>query len=173
LNQAANSREIFVKLYEEFMPKVYRYVRYKVNNDLLAEDLTSTVFIKALDNFEKYSEDNAAFSTWIFSITRHAIIDYYRTEGKKRYLSLDEVVERPADGDSPGEKLENQAEKDCLNNCVAKLSQEEQELIHLKFGAEMSNRQIAEIMGISESNTGVRLFRTVKKLKEYFQESWK
>ena len=155
------------------MPKVYRYVRYKVNNDLLAEDLTSTVFEKALVNFEKYSEDNAAFSTWIFSITRHAIIDYYRTEGKKRYVSLDEVVERPADGYSPGEKLENQAEKDCLNDCIAKLSEEEQELIHLKFGAEMSNRQIAEIMGISESNTGVRLFRTVKKLKEYFQESWK
>ena len=69
MNQVANSREIFVKLYEEFMPKVYRYVRYKVNNDLLAEDLTSTVFEKALVNFEKYSEDNAAFSTWIFSIT--------------------------------------------------------------------------------------------------------
>ena len=173
MNQAASNNEIFVKLYEEFMPKVYRYIHYKVNNELLAQDLTSAVFEKALVNFNKYSSDNAAFSTWIFSITRHAIIDYYRTEGKKRYVSLDEALDKPSTEESPGEKLENKDEKDCLNKCISRLSEEEQEIVHLKFGAEMSNRQIAETMGISESNVGVKLFRTVKKLKEDFQESWK
>jgi len=173
LNQAINSRETFVKLYEEFMPRVYRYIYYKVNNQFLAEDLTSTVFEKALDHFDKYSSDNAAFSTWIFSITRHAIIDYYRTEGKKKYVSLDEAEDKPSTEESPFEKLQNKDEKECLNRCISSLSREEQEIIHLKFGAEMSNHQIAEILGISESNTGVKLFRTIKKLKEYFQESWK
>jgi RNA polymerase sigma factor (sigma-70 family) len=173
LNQALNNRETFVKLYEKYMPRVYRYIHYKVNNQLLAEDLTSTVFEKALDHFDKYSSDNAAFSTWIFSITRHAIIDYYRTEGKKKYVSLDEAEDKPSPEESPFEKLQNKDEKECLNRCISRLSGEEQEIIHLKFGAEMSNHQIAEMLGISESNAGVKLFRTIKKLKEYFQESWK
>ena len=56
-------RETFADLYEEYLPKVFRYVRYRVNELQVAEDLTSTTFEKALVNFEKYSADRAAFST--------------------------------------------------------------------------------------------------------------
>jgi RNA polymerase sigma factor (sigma-70 family) len=173
LKQATSKREIFVKLYEEFMPRVYRYVYYKVNNRQLAEDLTSIVFGKALENFDKYNYNSSSFSTWIFSITRHALIDYYRTEGKKNYVTLDEAEDKPSIEESTLEKLQSKDEKECLNKCISMLSHEEQEIIHLKFGAEMSNRQISEVLKISESNVGVRLFRTVKKLKEYFLESWR
>jgi RNA polymerase sigma-70 factor (ECF subfamily) len=68
------------------------------------------------------------------------------------------------------EKTENKAEKECLADCLARLPEPEQEIIRLKFAAEFNNRQIAKMLGLSESNVGVKLFRAVKKLRDDFQE---
>jgi RNA polymerase sigma-70 factor (ECF subfamily) len=170
--QVSESPVLFAELYDEFMPKVYRYISYKVNNVQLTEDLTSIVFEKALDNFERYSSDKAAFSTWIFSIARNTLIDYYRTNAKKQTESLDESFDIMSEDDSPNEELEKKEEREYLRRCLLKLPAEEQEIIRLKFAAEFNNRQIAKILGLSESNVGVKLFRSLKKLGEAFKESY-
>ncbi len=170
--QGSESTTIFAELYDEFMPKVYRYIGYKVNNEQLTEDLTSSVFEKALDNFERYSSDKAAFSTWIFSIARNTLIDYYRTNGKRQPEPLDETFDIVSEDDSPDEELEKKEEREHLMRCLLTLPAEEQEIIRLKFAAEFNNRQIAKIMGLSESNVGVKLFRSLRKLGEAFKESY-
>jgi RNA polymerase sigma factor (sigma-70 family) len=167
-----SKQEVFAELYDEFMPKVFRYIHYKVSNHQLTEDLTSTIFEKALVNFDKYSSDKAAFSTWIFSIARNTLIDYYRTNKMKMQMSLDEAVEAPSREPSPQDEVEKKAEHDCLRGCMSRLPEDDQELIRLKFAGEFNNRQIARMLGLSESNVGVRLFRAVKKLREDFHESW-
>lgn len=170
--QAVTNQEVFAGLYDEFLPKVYRYIRYKVNDEQITEDLTSTVFEKALVSFERYSSDKAAFSTWIFSIARNTLIDYYRTNKARQRVSLDEAIEMPSRGLSPQEEVEKKAEQECLRGCLSRLPEDDQEIIRLKFAAEFNNRQIAKMLGLSESNVGVRLFRAVRKLREDFNESW-
>ena len=170
--ERSNSKERFARLYDDFMPKVFRYVICRVNNRLTAEDLTSTVFEKALNNFERYSEDKAAFSSWIFSITRNTIIDYYRTNSKRQIVSLDEAPDVPSGQLSSQEDVENEAEKKCLRDCLAKLPEKDQEIIRLKFYAELDNRQIARMLGLSESNVGVKLFRAIKRLRADFEDTW-
>lgn len=170
--QIATRQEVFAGLYDEFMPKVFRYIRFKVNDVPRAEDLTSTVFEKALVNFEKYSSDKAAFSTWIFAIARNTLIDYYRTDKTGQHVSLDEAGDMPSHELSPQEMTEKTAEQECLRECLLKLSEDDQEIIRLKFAAEFTNRQIAGKLGLSESNVGVKLFRAVKKLREDFHETW-
>jgi len=172
VTRGVSKREIFAELYEEFMPKVFRYIHFKVSNQQLTEDLTSTVFEKALVNFDKYSSDRATFSTWIFSIARNTLIDYYRTNKMKIQVSLDEAIEMPSSEPSPQDEVEKKAEHECLRGCLSRLPEDDQELIQLKFAGEFNNRQIAKILGLSESNVGVRLFRAVKKLREDFHESW-
>ncbi len=170
--QLSNDQELFGELYDEFMPKVYRFIRYKVNDEQLTEDLTSIVFEKALDKFSKYSSNKASFSTWIFSITRNTLIDYYRTNKTQQQVSLDEVTEMPSQDLSPQEMAEKNAEQECLRSCLSKLPEDDQEIIKLKFAGEFNNRQIAKILGLSESNVGVKLFRAINKLREGFYESW-
>jgi RNA polymerase sigma factor (sigma-70 family) len=170
--QGSTNTEIFAELYDEFMPKVFRYISYKVNNEQLTEDLTSTVFEKALVNFHRYSSNKAAFSTWIFSIARNTIIDYYRTTSKRQHTSLDETFEMPSGEPSPDEEVEKKEEQEWLRRCLVKLPAEDQEIIRLKFAAELNNRQIAKMLGLSESNVGVKLFRVLKRLREDFKESW-
>ena len=165
-------QEVFAKLYDEFVPKVFRYIRYKVNDQQITEDLTSTVFEKALVSFERYSSDKGAFSTWIFSIARNTLIDYYRTNKMRQQVSLDEAIEVPSRDLSPQEEVEKKAEHECLRGCLSRLPEDDQEIVRLKFAGEFNNRQIAKMLGLLESNVGVRLFRAVKKLREDFNESW-
>ncbi|MEE9583404.1 MAG: sigma-70 family RNA polymerase sigma factor [Dehalococcoidales bacterium] len=169
--EAVSAEETFAELYEEYMPKVFRYIQYRVNNMQLTEDLTSTTFEKALVSFSKYSSDRAKFSTWIFSIARNVVIDHYRLKGRRMTLPLEEASEVASRNLPPEEELLKREELERLQICLTGLSEEEQEIIRLKFGAELNNRQIAKMLGLSESNIGTRLYRAVRKLRDSFQES--
>jgi len=171
-SEERGAREIFVELYEEFLPKVFRYIRYRVNSEQETEDLTSVVFEKALVNFEKYSRDKASFSTWIFSIARNTVIDHYRTQARRPALSLEKAeIEASSNELLPDDVIVKMEEREKLQVCLSRLSPEEQEIIALKFGSEMNNRQIARTMGLSESNVGTKLYRAVRKLRDSFQET--
>ena len=169
--KALSAREIFARLYDEYLDKVYRYIQYRVNNMQLAEDLTSTVFEKALVNFDKFSNDRASFSTWIFSIARNVVIDHYRVSSKRQTIPLEELADQSSGEQSPEEQVERKDERERLNLCLAGLSDEEREIIQLKFGAELNNRVISKMLGLSESNVGTKLYRAVRKLRDSFQES--
>lgn len=167
--EAKSARDSFAELYDENLDKVYRYIWFKVNNVQVAEDLTSTVFEKVLVNFGKYSSDKARFSTWIFSIARNVVIDYYRVNIKKQAIPSEELIEIPSDDLSPEEEIEKGEEVKKLQDCLKQLLWDEQEIVRLKFWAEFNNRQIAEMLGISETNVGTKLYRAVKKLRNCVQ----
>ncbi len=169
--QALTARETFAELYDEYLYKVFRYIQYRVNNIQLAEDLTSTVFEKALVNFSKYSQERASFSTWIFTIARNVVIDHYRGNRKRQAVSLEEATAQSSNAVSPEEELERKVERERLHVCLAGLSEEEQEIIRLKFGAELNNRQIGKMLGLSESNVGTKLYRAVRKMRDIYRES--
>jgi len=166
-----STRQTFAELYEEYLPKVYRYINYRINDTQITEDLTSTVFEKALTNFGKYSKDKASFSTWIFSISRNVVIDYYRAHGRRQIVSLDEETDIVSKDPSPEEELMKKEEREKLQVYLIELPQDEQEIIRLKFAAELNNRQIAKMLGLSESNVGTKLYRSIRKLRDVFQES--
>ena len=153
------------------MPKVFRYIQYRVSNIQLTEDLTATTFEKALVSFGKYSSDKAKFSTWIFSIARNVVIDHYRVTGRRMTIPLEEASEVSSRDLSPEEELLKREELERLQICLTGISPDEQEIIRLKFGAELNNRQIAKMLCLSESNVGTRLYRAVRKLRDSFQES--
>lgn len=172
VNEAKSARDAFAELYEEFVPKVFRYIRYRVNSVQVTEDLTSEVFEKALTNFGKFSSDKASFSTWIFTIARNTVIDHYRVRGRRQTISLEEAeIDVSSPELPPEEALEKKEERRKLQACLSQLAPEEQEIISLKFGAGLNNRQIARTAGLSESNVGTRLYRAVRKLRDSFPET--
>ena len=159
--ETRGTREIFAELYEEFLPRIFRYIRYRVNSEEVTEDLTSIVFEKALTNFEKYSTEKASFSTWIFSIAHNVVIDHYRTQARHPVLSLEKAeIEVSSNEPLPGDTLEKIEEREKLRACISRLPAKEQELIALKFGSGLNNRQIARTMVLSESNVGTCLLYT-------------
>ena len=96
-----DSRESFAVLYEQFMPKVYRYISFRIRDENMAQDLTSTVFEKALTKFSGFNPQKASFSTWIFTIARNTVIDHYRTYKKNEYLEEPAPIALPSPYPSP------------------------------------------------------------------------
>lgn len=159
----------FAGLYEEYLPRVYRYINYRITDIPTAEDLTSITFEKALTKFKSYNPEKAGFSTWIFTIARNTLTDYFRNSHKKQTLNLDDLTASANPVTSPEEENERAEEIRLLHQCLARLSQKEQEIISLKFGAEMTNRQIAKTLALTESNVAVIIYRAVRKLRDDFR----
>lgn len=163
--------EAFAALYERFLPKVFRFVNYRIADTDTAENLTSLVFEKALTKFDTYKSDKAAFSTWVFSIARNVVTDHFRDRGKMQTVGL-KHAESVSDGRlSPDEHLVRTEELQKLMGSIASLSGQEKDIIALKFGGELTNRQIARNTGLSETNVGTIIYRAVRKLRSSFMES--
>ncbi|MBI2849550.1 MAG: sigma-70 family RNA polymerase sigma factor [Chloroflexi bacterium] len=166
----SSMRAAFAALYEKHMPGVYQYVLYRVGDVPTAEDLTSTVFEKALYSFHRYRSEQASFPTWLMSIARNTLIDYFRVQGKRKHMPLEAANDIAADDPLPDEEATHKEELQRLRLCLSGLSQQEQEIISFKFGAGVTNRSIAGLLSLSESNVGVTLYRAVRKLRECFRK---
>jgi RNA polymerase sigma-70 factor, ECF subfamily len=166
----SSAAETFAGLYEQYLPKVYRYVSYRITDTHTAEDLTSAVFEKALTKFNSYKADKAAFSTWIFTIARNTLTDHFRANQSHKTVLMEDPAAEAEPNYRPEEESEREEELQALRTCVARLSKSEQEIISLKFGAEMTNRQIAGMLSLSESNIGIIIYRAVRKLRDSFRE---
>jgi RNA polymerase sigma factor (sigma-70 family) len=152
------------------MPGVYGYINYRVGNIHLAEDLTSVVFEKALSGFKRYQSDVAAFSTWLMSIARYVVIDHYRSQRRKKNVPLEKVGDIASNSLSPEQEAVKSEELQRLRFCLSGLSQQEQEIISLKFGAEMNNRRVSAVLSLSESNVGTIVYRAIRKLRDCFRK---
>ena len=137
----------FGQLYEAYIDRVYRFIFFRVTDVQLAEDLSSQVFLKAWENLRRY-HTHGPFLAWLYAIARNAVIDNYRT--RKQTVSLDEAAPLAAQEDKLDERMELQFEMQSLQVAMQYLTQEQQEVITLKFIAEFDTAQIAEHMGKRE-----------------------
>ncbi len=120
-------------VYAEQLPRVYNFLRYRLGNETVAQDLTSRTFEKAWRDRQRYRRDLARFSTWLLQIARNVVVDYYRT--RHEHAPLEAAAEVPADG-TPEEDALIRSNFTRLSLLTAQLSERERELLlALKFGA--------------------------------------
>lgn len=158
-------RGSFSQLYEEHLPSVFRYINYRVGNRAVAEELTSAVFEKALAAFSGYRKEKAQPQTWLITIARNTVIDYFRQSSRRDTVPLESAAEVASADPPPQEVVERREEYQRLRFCLEMLSLREQEIVSFKFGAGFTNRRIASVLSLSESNVGIILFRAIGKLR--------
>ena len=148
--------------YKEYLPRVYNFFRYRLNDISLAEDLTAATFEKAWRGRRRFRRGLGAFSTWLFTIARNVATDHFRQGGREVPL---EAVREPSDSISLEETLQRKQDFARLSTSLSRLTARERDLIALKYGAGLNNREIARLTRLSESNVGTILYRTVEKLR--------
>lgn len=156
----------FEEMYRVELPRIYNYFCYRVGDATVAEDLTSETFEKAWRNRWRYRRDLAAFSTWLFTIAHRVAQDYYRK--KRDDLPLEQVTELGA-SENLEDLVEQNADLAQLSVLFSRLGDREKELVALKYGAGLTNRAIAQLSGISESNVGTILYRAVQTLRSEWE----
>ena len=155
----------FAELYNYYFPRVYNYVHYRVADFHAADDLTSQIFEKLFSKFKYYQSEKATFSAWLFSIARNTITDYYRSQMRTDVSSFEITAELIDYEPDPSDIVTFNETQQHLQKALASLTQRERNIIALKFWSGSSNRDIARLAGISESNTAVILFRAMRRLR--------
>lgn len=156
-------------VYREEMPRIYNFFRYRLGDRDLAEELTAVTFEKAWRTRSRYRRDVAKFSTWLFSIARNVATDHLRRNRPMRAnIEAEEVPAQTERG--PEMAFERADDLRRLAALLAALPPREAELIALKYGAGLTNRSIAQLTGLSESNVGTILHRVVRRLREAWED---
>lgn len=159
----AATREVdWDRVYAEQLPRVYNFFRFRVANRSDVEDLTARTFEKAWAARTRYRRDLAGFSTWLFTIARNVATDHLRAA--RAHLPLDAAAEVVIET-TPEREAAAESDIARLARLTADLPERERELLALKYGAAISNRLIAQLTGLSESNVGTILSRTVETLR--------
>lgn len=153
--------------YAEYLPRVYNYFRYLVGPSAVAEDLTAAVFEKAWRQRDRYRPDRGAFSTWLFALAKNVAKDHFRRRNREVPL---EWARGLADPDPVEEVVAEREDRARLAALLEGLPPRERELVALKYGADLTNREIARLTGLSETNVGTILHRVVQRLREQWEE---
>ncbi len=165
VDQAARRLDQFAEKYQQFFPRVFAYVYGRVRNVHEAEDLVSEVFERAFLKMSSLRSDEA-FSTWLFTIARNIVTSHARKRGRESAVDPDILRSVVATNVSVESEVVIREEVAAVVDRLRQFPQREQDIVSLKFDAELTNRQIARIMSLSEANVRVILFRTLRKLRE-------
>lgn len=154
-------------LYTALLPRVHDFFRYRVGPGPEAEDLTAVTFQKAWQARARYRRDKGAFTTWLFTIARNVAVDHFRS---RRTLAPLDAAMHVAGGPEADAAAERGSDVDRLGRLLAELPDREREIVALKYGGGYEHRDIARLMGLTESNVGTILHRTVVALRSRWQE---
>lgn len=158
-------------VYESELARIYNYFLYRICERELAQDLTATTFKRAWEARSKYNARLAAPSTWLLGIARNLLKEYFRkAKAVENRLEPLENNEQLPSAVNIEQSFQEQQEKERLRSCLCALPEREQDLIALKYGAGLTNREIARLTGLSESNVGSIVHRTVVGLRQKWDE---
>ncbi len=159
----------FETLYVRYMQAIYRYVYFRVGDEIQAEDITEEVFVRAWEALPNYQHRKHPFSSWLYRIAHNLIIDYYR---RKKPVPISNGLMRthPDTAESLDTMVNRKQEKQLLADAVQQLSELEQEIVLLRFVEGLSHKEIAALVGRSQTACRVILHRALKSLRSTLAE---
>lgn len=153
-------------IYEQYGEKILRYILGKVNDRYLAEDLRSEVFLKIDEKLATYNVQKAALSTWVFTIARNTLIDYFRT--RRVHEQIPETL--AAKSSDVEEKVCNDESLESLAYALEKLEKRERDIIVLRYYSGLTLKEIGQKMNISYAYVKLLHNKALQLMKKYFEK---
>ena len=153
----------FGRIFDEFAGPIYRFIASRVNRPSDAEDLTQLVFVKALEALPRYEARGIPFGGWLFRLARNAIIDQIRT--RRDHLSLVTAVTRATEEAGPEAMATVRDDLERVGQALADLTDDQREVIELRFFAGLSVNEAAAVMGRQDGTIRGLQFRAIASLR--------
>lgn len=166
IRKSRQNPENFRVLYEKYYRKIFLFILHRVGDKATTADLTSQVFLKALLNLSGFDFRGLPFSAWLYRIASNECNDLFRKEKRLRMV----VLEETAAENLYEEMFEHDAKDDLkkrLPGALEKLKPSELQFIELRFMESRPFREVAQIMGVTENNAKVKVYRILDKMKKY------
>jgi len=162
--------DAFSYIYEKNVTRIYNYIYYRIGSEADAEDLTARVFHRAFGHIEKYQEKGVPFTAWLYRIAHNLTANWYRDMQRRKEISLEDQLDLPHRGELPERQVERTQEKEILMKAIRRLPPDRQQLILLKYLEDLSNGEIALIMGKTEGAVKSLYHRSLISLREEIKE---
>jgi RNA polymerase sigma-70 factor (ECF subfamily) len=155
----------FAALYRRYVERVYRYFYGRTGSPGDAEDLTAQLFLEVLQALPRY-RPQGAFAAWLFTLVRRRAIDFHRKQ--RPALPLEWAEEFAFSGSDPLGSVIQAEQVSRLGELYARLDDDRQELIRLRYAAGLTHKQVGQVLGRSEAAVAMALHRTL----QWFQKNW-
>ena len=149
---------------EPLIRRVYAYVAYRIGDGADAEDVTGDTFERALRYRKSFDASRGEPIAWLLGIARRCIDDFFSRR-------LEVVTETPPEPTAPGDLEEDTARRLRLATAMSGLAERERELIALRYGADLTARQIGEVLGLQTNAVEVALHRALGRLREAVEDA--
>lgn len=160
--RACSDRAAFVQIYRTHYDAVFRYCVHRLFERQAAEDVTSDVFLKAVENIQSFKGNEQQFRNWLYKITTNAVNNHLRQAARRNVL-LKRACEQVNNQDSTDASAEKLA---LLREAVLTLRPRYQTIITLRFFENLKSTEIAEVLGCSAGTVRSQLARALAKLRE-------
>ncbi len=155
--------EAFGRIFDAYVGPIHRFIASRVNRPSDAEDLTQLVFVKALEALPRYEARGIPFGGWLFRLARNAIIDQVRT--RRDHLSLVAAVTRETEDAGPEAMAALRDDLDRVARALIELTDDQREVIELRFFAGLSVHETADAMGRQDGTVRGLQFRALAALR--------
>lgn len=158
-------------LYRRHVQAIYRYIYHRVGDAQIAEDLTAEVFVRAIEGLPNYQPRGIPFAAWLYRIAQARIADHFRQKQRTGTIGIEGDL--PSGEDSPLAVVERSFRQERLREAINQLTPDQQHVIILKFVEDLSNSEVAQILGKTEGavkSLQHRALKTLHRLMGRFDE---
>jgi len=157
------------ELYDRYEAKIYSYIYRRTGDPALAEDLGAQVFLKMLEAIRNRKAWHSSFSGWLYRIAHNLVIDYYRQRGHQVQISLDDAPMLTDIDQNPVLATEMKLDAERLRAAISRLTDEQAEVISLRFLEGYNISEVAEMMNKTEGSIKALQYRAVATLRQFLQ----
>lgn len=155
--------------YRQYHRDVFAYIGYQVRSRQDAEDIAQEVFVRVLLGVDRF-QGLSSPKTWILTIARRTVVDWYRKKRLKNLFSLSQAEDLASDEQSAYELVERHAKEAALTDALRQLKQDMRDVVVLRMIQELSTEETAQVLGWTSAKTRTTLHRAMKKLQERLGE---
>jgi RNA polymerase sigma-70 factor (ECF subfamily) len=160
---------MFVEIYHKYRPSIFNYIYYRVGDRELADDLTSDVFVRMVEHDKLHSQNGRPIAPWLYAVARNMVIDHHRRAKRIGWQSISETVSA-SEASNPVKRVEEQSMESCLMAAMEKLTEEQRQVILLKFIERRTNQEIGKELGKPEGAIKSLQYRALAGLKRLMEE---
>lgn len=152
------------QLYKEEFESVYKYVHFRVRHTQIAEEIVAAVFMKTVEKAHTYKQQRGATErSWLFTIVRNTITDYYRTKKETVSVEAQDITEKSP---SLEHKMDIKQHIQTIFDAVNKLPDRQKEIMLLRYKSDLKNTEIAKVLGINQRSVSAALAKATNTLRQ-------
>lgn len=169
----AGEEAAFIALYQQNQPSVYTYIYYRVGNQMTAEDLTAEVFVRLVKKIHSFKPGKKPILAWLYTIAGNLVKDHYRRNGRTTLLPLNHLPPRKkvySNGHSPAQTIQREQDNSRLVAAMEQLTEDQRQVVILKFVEQRSNADTAAILGKTEGAVKALQHRALATLRRTLEK---